>query len=740
MIDKWFKKDVEKVLKEKDIIVFIDESKEGLFLLNCLSDNIIKYQAHDEIEELKTKYFIEKEDDNSKKYIIYTNTPKDKLKFIREYCEIDGTLLITSIQNYIKQKIFENLKENINKNDSELLSAAKNSIGKDEIYWRGLISGISGVFDLEKELLPFIDNPEKYVSKYDFDTKIEFYKKINEYLNQQYIEKPAITLAKEVVNHIFNVLIKNENDSLSKSVYSTWLDSKEFGKSFSEYLKHFELPNNIDIWKLNPSHPFKQVDILWLKEIGRELNNPSKLANYLPKINERASNKEANKIGITFWKDVKVLIEFDRQEISKLSSIDDSIDFYVKKLYKVDQSIRALYTEFIDTESVLSYYQEYYKELMNLFLDKWFQFFDQYKQNQTGKLKDIIESNSEKTAIIVGDGVTYETSQNIANLISNEFKCNNNYILVDTPSITENNMSQIYVSNGTIFKTLNEREKFLANEHSDKNIGFVYLDDVNEDTQYDYLVCQYKDIDELGDKMNNKALKYFKEAENTFASKIELLLKNGYKKVYLITDHGFVLTGHIKEHEKIDVNFEGNIKKAERYIRTSQKQSNINNLIEKEQIHGEYNYVYFANGMNPFKTVGQYGFSHGGLAPQELITPYLCWSNEKTDLNNLIVKITNKNELTNVTGNLYQVKIEANSSSDDIFSVERKIVILQFNNNKQLSKSEIITMKNKDILKKEFEFDGYDKIDVQILDANTKELIDKVTVMKKNDRDLGGLL
>jgi hypothetical protein len=187
MIDKWFKKDVEKVLKEKKIIVFIDESKEGLFLLNCLSDDIIRYQAHDEIEELKTKYFIEKEDDNSKKYIIYTNTPKDKLKFIREYCEIDGTLLIASIQNYIKQKIFENLKENINKTDSELLSAAKNSIGKDEIYLRGLISGISGVFDLEKELLPFIDNPEKYVSKYDSDTKIEFYKKINEYLNQQYI-------------------------------------------------------------------------------------------------------------------------------------------------------------------------------------------------------------------------------------------------------------------------------------------------------------------------------------------------------------------------------------------------------------------------------------------------------------------------------------------------------------------------------------------------------------------------
>jgi len=740
VIDKWFKKDVEKVLKDKNIVVLIDESNESKFLLDCLSDDILKYEANDEIEELKTKYFIEKEDSDTNKYIIYTNSSKEKLKFIREYCEIDGDIHISNIQNYIKQKIFENLKENINKTDSELLSAAKNSIGKDEIYWRGLISGTSGIFDLGKELLPFIDNPEQYVSKYDSATKIEFYKRINEYLKQQYIDKPAITLAKEIVNYIFNVLIENKDDNLSKSIYSTWIDSKEYGKSFIKYLKQYSLVDNIDIWKLDPSHPFRKIDIEWLKEIGKNINDQTKLTQYIPRINQRVSNKEANKIGITFWKDVKVLIEFNKDEITKLSSINECIDFYTKKLYKVDQSIRSLYTEFIDDESVLSYYQEYYKELMNLFLDKWFQYFDQYTQTQTGKLKEIIESNSEKTAIIVGDGVTYETSQNIASKISSEFKCENNHILVDTPSITENNMSQIYVSNGTIFKTLTDREKFLSNELNDKNIGFIYLDDVNEDTQYDYLVCQYKDIDELGDKMNNKALKYFEEAENTFASKIEMLLNNGYKKVYLITDHGFVLTGHIKEHDKIEVNFEGSIKKAERYIRTAKQQSNITNLIEKEQVHGEYNYVYFSNTMNPFKTVGQYGFSHGGLSPQELITPYLSWSNEREDINSLNIKITNRNELSNVTGNLYQVKIEANSSLDDIFSVERKIVILQFNNNKQLSKSEIITMKNKDILKKEFEFDGYDKIDVQILDANSKELIEKVTVSKKNDRDLGGLL
>jgi len=740
MIDKWFKKDIEKVLKDKSIVVLIDESRKAQFLIDSLDTDIKEYIANDEIEELKVKYLIEKEGNSNQKVIIYTHTPKDNLKFIREYCEIDGSIEIKSIQNYIKQKIFENLKENINFNDQELLSAAKNSIGKDEIYWRSLISGTGGIFDLEKELLPFVHSPDIFAKRYDSDTKVEFYKKVNEYLKQQYVDKPAMTLASEVVNHILDGLLTNKLDNLSKSVYTQWLDSKEYGSSFDNYLKNYKVNNSIDIWQVSPSHPSKEIDIKWLKEIGKNINNSTKIINYLAKINQRAQNKEAKKLGIIFWKDIKVLLEFDQQQISNISTIDECISFYTSKLYKIDQSIRALYTEFIDNEAILSGYQEYYKNIMSLFLDKWFIYLPEYQQNQTGKLKEIIESNDERTAIIVGDGVTYEISQNIVMLVSKEYTQKNNYILVDTPSITENNMSQIYVSSGEVFKTPSDREKFLANELSNKNIGFIHIDKVDENTQFDYLVCQYKDIDELGDKMNNKALKYFPDSERYFAQKIEFLLSNGYKKVYLITDHGFVLTGHIKEHDKIEVNFTGNIKKAERYIRTVQKQNNIDNLIEKEQVHNEYNYIYFSKSMNPFKTIGAYGFSHGGLAPQELITPYLCWSNDQVDINNLKVKIANKNELSQVTGNFYAIKLEAKSTSNDIFSNDRKIIIIQFHQGKQISKSEIITLKNSDIIKKEFEFDSYDEIDLQILDASTKELLDKATITKKNDRDLGGLL
>jgi hypothetical protein len=625
--------------------------------------------------------------------------------------------------------------------EEELISAAKVSVGKDASYWIGLSSGVGEIFDMEKELLPFLHDPKAFIGKYDKHLKTQFYKKINEHLGQDYIEKPSETLAREVFNAMLDGLVTGKMDKTFEYVYTAWLDSREYKASFDAYLKNYTLPKELDIWSVSPSHPFVEIDHKWLKEIGQDLYNREVVAQHLSRINQRVQNRQAKSMGIDFWKDVKTLLEFDEKDINQLSTLDECITFYTKHLYKVDQAMRRLYTEFIENRDILEPYQEYYKNIITIFLDKWFKYFGEYEQNQTGVLDRIIESNTQKTAIIVGDGITYEVSQNVIAKVSKAYQVNNDVILADTPSETENNMSQIYISTGVVEQALQKREQFLASQHHDKDIGFVYLDKVTENTQHQYLVSQYKDIDELGDKMNNKALKYFPEAESYFADKIELLLNNGYKKVYLITDHGFVLTGHLTEADKVNVDFKGKVKKSERYVRTVEKQE-INNvrLIEKERQYHEYNYLYFATTMSPFKTVGAYGFSHGGLSPQELITPFICWENTSEDTNKLSAMIMNKSDLKCVTGELYSIKIQAGVSDDSLFSLERKVYLLFFSSGKQIDKSEIVTLTSNATIEKEFAFDGYSEIEVQLLDALSKEQLDKTVIKKDNARDLGGLL
>ena len=143
--------------------------------------------------------------------MIYTQIAKKQLTFVREYCETSGYVEIRYLHNYIKTKVLNTLNLNINLPDNDLVAAAKVSVGKDRTYWMDLShKGASEIFDLDKELLPFVHDPKYYeTKKYDEQLRETFFRKINELLGQEYIQKPAATLADEVVSSMLNGLAAN---------------------------------------------------------------------------------------------------------------------------------------------------------------------------------------------------------------------------------------------------------------------------------------------------------------------------------------------------------------------------------------------------------------------------------------------------------------------------------------------------------------------------------------------------
>lgn len=749
MIDLWLKEDLDKIFNKNIVAVFIDESKDADFLLKTLSKTFNVHQANSEIEELHVKYLIEKEQPSATKHVIYTSRARSELKYIREYCEVNGCLDIRHLQNYIKEKVHQSLNLNINLPKDELIAAAKVSVGKDLTYWMDLShKGASEIFDLEKELLPFIHDPALFTKKYDDQLLITFYQKVNELLGQKYIAKPAQTLADEIVAKMFDGLACNDCELILESVYINWLDSITYKTSFEKYLTNYlgknanasNLNSNQDIWQININHPFKLIDEQWLKVIGQDINNKAIVPNYLTKINQRNQSKQAHSLKINIWAYIKVLLEFDDKDIGYLSTRDECIDFYTKHFYKLDTAIRNLYTEFLNHPEVLSPFQDYYKHLVDMFFDKWFKYFEGYQEQQTGILQRIIDENSQKTAIIVGDGVAYELACEVSKKVSDNFKFTNNIVMADLPSLTVNNMSRIYMDNGMVDKVQSKREAYLTKQNPSTNIDYIRLDEVSAEARSgQYLICTYKDIDDIGDKLNNKALKYFPESIDFFAQQITKLLSSGYQKVFLITDHGFVLTGMLSEADKITPSLDGQNYVAERYIRTVDKQHTLTSYVEIEKLYDEFNYHYFSKTMNPFKTPSVYGFAHGGAAPQELITPYFCWERTAKTSTSLNAKFANKVDLINVSGELYLLRIEADDSEDNIFEIERKVYLVKFCEKKQIGKSDVFTLKRGETITKEYTFDGNNDIEVQLLDAVTKEQLDKAVVKKSNDRDLDGL-
>jgi len=744
MIDTWFKKDLEKIYASHSIVVFTDESKEAGFLLDVVKDSCTIYHTHNELEELKAKYEIEKQADSLTRTLIYTTKAKDKLKFIREYCETNGCIEIKYLDHYVKKKVNQYLNLNINIPKEELISAAKVSIGKDQTYWMDLShKGASEIFNLEKELLPFLDNPANYLKKYDSGTQEIFFKKVNELLGQSFVNKPPQTLAKEVVDYLLKGLNENNPNKTLLSVYINWLDSLSYKASFQTYLKKFPVPEKSDIFSIHPSHPFRKIDELWLAEIGKNISDKAYLSNVLPLLNQRNGNKTARSLGITFWSHVKTLLEFDEKNISQLSSFKECVDFYTHHFFKLDSTIRKLYSEFLNQKELIEPIQEYYKNLSVLFLDKWFKYVDDYQSNQQGKIAEILKKNATKTAIVVGDGVSLEFSKDIISKISNrDYKLTEEYLFAAFPSETVHNMSKLYVDSGDVLPTKLDREDYLKQTNPDKQIEFIDLENVNEltDTAY-YLICSYKDPDKLGETYQQKALKYFDHVAETYAGKIQQLLQNGYKQVYLVTDHGYTLTGILENSDKIEVNFKGKTYKSERFILSATKQTIDNNLlVERELSIDDFRYCYFAKRLGPFKTPGVYGFSHGGLSPQELIIPYLKWTNEDDSEVLLNVSVTNKKDLSEVTGDLFAIYLKGTTSSPSLFSTGRKIILMFFAKGEKFNESDIITISKDEELKKEYQFGKHTNIEVKVLDAATKEQLDKVTIKQSTARDLGGLL
>ena len=747
MIDQWFKRDLQTIFATYNIAVFIDESEEAEFLLSTLGNDYVIYSAHSEIEELHVKYLIEKAQPTAQKFLIYTRIQREKLKFIREYCETNGCLEIRYLQNYIKQNVHQILNLNINLPTEDLISAAKLSVGKDRTYWFDLThKGSSEIFDLKRELLPFIHNPDRYAQeKYEYDAQLQqtFYRKVSELLGQDYLEKPPSTLAAEVVQTLFNGLAQGNCPPILTDIYHTWLDSLSYRSSLESYLHGYTLPPGLDLWQVSPHHPFKSVDEQWLQTLSLHLHDTAKINQILPKLKQRHHSPSTKALNITFWGDVITLLEFDSKNINYLSSLTECVEFYTQHFYRLDTAIRHLYTEFLNRKALLEPWQALYQDYLAIFLDRWFTYWPHYQETQTGILQKLIDQNPDtKIAVIVGDGVAYEMAEQVAIQVKATAKITRQVILADIPSETENNMSRIYLDNGLITKTHSDREAYLLTQNQNLTIDLTLLENINDEPlPGQVLICTYKDIDDMGEKLQQKALKYFGETIDFFSQKITQLLHNGYSKVYLITDHGFVLTGLLSEADKVTVTpSAGEMQKAERYIRTVHPQPAwLPSLIEIKKAYQQFQYLYFAQNINPFKTPGLYGFAHGGLAPQELITPYFCWEQSSPTTSTLKVAIANKDDLTSVPGELFMVKLRAEPGQGDLFSAERRIYLVFFASKQQINKSDVFAIPQDTLITKEYTFDGNVEIEVQVLDGNTKQLLDKALVKRNQDRDLSGL-
>ena len=745
MIDQWFLEDIETKLKKRKRVVVLDPTRSYEFLIKLAeNEGYAVLRTNDEAkkeyqrvkDELFLRYKAETEyaDEN---VIFYAIRPKEKLSFLFDYCFTHGCIDFTYPAEWLKKRLFETTGLQITLSDDDLLTAAKLSIGKDIGWWKKILQNLEDLVSLDEELLPFLSDPQAYFQDKEPDVQRLFESKIFELLEQPYSKKPPQTLAKEIVYFIFEKLLNNTIQPPLLNIYRKWLDSNIYGIALKNYIDDYKISHSIDIWRVHQEHCFTQIDRKQLEQVTENFRNRPFIEEKMQIIKNRINNQCIGQYAPGWWQDIIDLVEFDTAPLNNCNSLQKIIEFYTNSFHKVDRAIRNLYVNFINDETIIRPLQEYYESLNSELLQQWFKHINEYRENQSGFLLKLFKKAMPKTAVIVGDGIRYEIACYVADQLSNLFKVKKMEMIAGIPSETEHNMSALYMGKDKIAKLHKDREKILL-EGSGKPIVFKNLEALNSKEESDYLVLTYKDIDSSGEKLQLGALKLFNEFENVLIDKIQQLVKMGYS-VYLVTDHGFVLTGLLDESDKIEPQIKGIAKINERYIRTVERQ-NKQDWIEFKEKYDNFNYVYVAKNHKPFKSVGVYGFAHGGLTPQEVIIPNFVFERQKEKSDELKVEILNKDTLTEVTGENFGIKIKATGSNKNLFAPARKIQILLYADNINYSSSNIVEMNAGSEQSFEFSFNKKNKVKAILIDANTREQLDFVEIFKSSARDLDGLL
>ena len=743
MVDQWIKQELQQQLSRRQLVVVLDPEGqlEQLVPAWVQEGNKVVQLDHTLAEEwrrVKEELFLRVNIEKAQKVetIIYSQRPKKQLSFLYDYTETHGVLDFSNTEEWLRQKLFKETGLQIQLTKEELLTAAKASVGKDIKWWKAVIQGLADVVNLEQEILPFIANPETWEKSKSAEELAFVRQKLFAYIGQPQSDKAVSVLANEVVEQLLhNVALNKLADD--KVWYTNWLDSNQYINLLKQRSKHFALPSGINHWEVDSNHCFEEIDRKQLRDVVANLHNAAFKTKYHSIINKRGQNSR-NPLVPTWWKDISTVLSFDPSRIAKLYNLQDVVGYYVLEYQKLDRAIRNLYQAFLNEADIIKPIQEYYQGINQELIDKWFTYKGDYITNQQGFLVELIKNTTKKIAVIVGDGVRWEIANAVAEAVDSTYEVQKQVMLADLPSETEHNMSALYVGNNRVLKLQSDREKELV-QLTGKEITFKKLVDINATIQDPILVLTYKDIDSAGEKLQLDAIKLFAEFEKVLNTKIEELLRAGYEEVHLVTDHGFVLTGLLDEADKIEPNATGKKEVHERFIRTVDKQSGTD-WIAFDKKYAEYNFVYASKSHRPFKSKGVYGFSHGGFTPQEIVIPNFVFKKIQEVNKGLNVEIVNKKELAEVTGELFGIKLQAATSSGNLFSASRKIQIMLYANGTNFSSSNILTIEPGVTQSIEFSFNGNKEVQAILLDATTQEQLDTVKITKSNARDLGGLL
>jgi hypothetical protein len=316
-------------MQHRNRVVVLDPSGQCSFVLPILKQNQINVIQTDgtlgqQWQQVKEELFLRYEAEtkhNKEPVVFYVTRPQDKLSFLFDYCFTHGCLDLSHPQEWLKKKIFAHTGLQVQLDNPMLLTAAKLGIGKDLAWWKKIVQNLEEVINLDDELLPFVHDPEGYMSAKDSDIKRLFEEKLHELLEQQYISKPSKTLADEVVKRMLDGLANNEISDTLLALYYKWADSATYRPSLETYIHNYKLNGDANPWNAHSDHCFEKLDLIALKQITENCRDKSFVSDKLQKLKKRIFSSKPKLFVPKWWQDLWVLFNVNTSPLSDCKNL-----------------------------------------------------------------------------------------------------------------------------------------------------------------------------------------------------------------------------------------------------------------------------------------------------------------------------------------------------------------------------------------------------------------------------------
>ena len=723
MFKEWLKADIEKTTKKSNRVVISDPTRFLTFVVKDLSDYTV-LTLNSAAEEMDARLQAQTSHAGSKVIFLCFFAACDITQLV-EFSGIGGFINMDNPDNYLRNKLYHELHQNITLPESKLLLSAMLSDGKPLAWWRGIVTGTIEPLDLNEHLHLLIKDPKQYQICHDERIFAVLRDEVFKIIGKPSIPLDTSALVQALTDALFTALVENKLTISQRDIYNWWANTNDLIPILRNLAADWKIPANASPLKANPNHPFNALDRQLLVAIGQRLRKNATVADLTEFVKKRVESSEAYSLKPQWLRDLLVLLDFDTSEMYLYGTMKKVTEYYATKFVILDTALRHLYNKWLSEPEILQPLQELYESHNKALLGTWFEVAPaNYSPTQLGLIESAFKSSS-KVAVLVCDGLRLEIAEAIARELSNDTEIKRRTEYAKLPSVTENGMSALFGLDEVVDSTAKRFNQLRKALPEVEIIQYLNLSNV---VSSEKLVVMFGDIDQVGEHKGLAGLRDINNYEIELVEAVKRLHRMGYDDVYITSDHGFVITGLLDEASKVPAPSGVDVK--ERFFLTDEYISESNFIRREDSFPGSI-YQYYAKTDKPFRTRGAYGYSHGGFTPQECIIPLYRLSS-KDKYSGIEIKIINKDALTSVSGQFFTVRLKGNDTS-----IGQRVKVILYNNGVQDS-STILKLDDNCEVSCELELTG-DNMSIIVQDVKTNNQLDNAQVKKAFSRDLDDL-